>query len=585
MDFFSQIVDWLNNNVAELGIPVGEEKITLQVVLLLGTGLFLTLRLGIIQIRRLAHGFAVTSGKYDDPNEPGDVSHFQALTTALSATVGIGNIAGVAIAIHWGGPGALFWMWMTALLGMATKYTEVTLAQKYRTVEETGGHKWSGTVSGGPMYYIERGLGRNWKPVAVFFALMLGVTAFLTGNGIQANTVADAMRTNFGIPVWISGVVTSGLVALVILGGITRIGRVTSILAPVMAAVYVLGALIVIVINIGDLIPTFQLIFREAFNPTAGIAGGGVGAFLVTLMWGVRRGLFSNEAGQGSAPIAHAAARTDEPVSEGVVALLEPFIDTIVICTMTALVIIMTGVWNDRLPTEIVLDGGGDLSYVVVAEDGSSESMDATADIAYVDGRPVDLDAPHVAWHEVSIADLFVDEARTIRFDGFVDPVAGVANASNGQSFTSLYGEAAESGAPLTMEGFRRGLSPLGDWGHYIVIFSVLLFALSTAISWSYYGDRCAHYLFGESAVLPYKMAFVAMHFVGAVLPLAVAWTLGDIFLAIVIVPNLIALLFLAPQVVETTRSYFERQPWLENLEVHQRLKRERRRGAGRHKR
>jgi AGCS family alanine or glycine:cation symporter len=344
---FAGIVAWLNANVAEFGLRVGEERITLQVVLLLGIGLFLTLRLGVIQIRRLGHGFAVASGRYDDPDEPGDVSHFQALTTALSATVGIGNIAGAAIAIHWGGPGALFWMWMTAFLGMATKFSEVTLAQKYRDVEETSA-KWSGKVAGGPMYYIEKGLGPKWKPVAAFFAIMLGVTAFLTGNGIQANTVADAMQTNFRIEPWITGLVTSGIVALVILGGISRIGRVTSILAPLMAAIYVLAALTIILLNIGQVPATFALIFREAFNPSAGVAGTGVGAFLVTLMWGVRRGLFSNEAGQGSAPIAHAAAKTDEPVSEGVVALLEPFIDTIIIVTMTALVVIMTGAWNDR---------------------------------------------------------------------------------------------------------------------------------------------------------------------------------------------------------------------------------------------
>lgn len=569
---FGAIVDWLNHNVAELGIPVGDEKITLQVVLLLGTGLFLTLRLGVIQLRRLAHGFAVTSGRYDDPNEPGDVSHFQALTTALSATVGIGNIAGVAIAIHWGGPGALFWMWMTALLGMATKYTEVTLAQKYRSVTEKPEHKREGTIAGGPMYYIERGLGKNWKPVAIFFAFILGITAFLTGNGIQANTVADALRTNFGVPAWVSGLTTAGVVALVILGGITRIGRVTSILAPFMAAVYVFGALIVIAINAGDVIPTFGLIFREAFNPTAGIAGTGTGAVLVTLMWGVRRGLFSNEAGQGSAPIAHAAAKTDEPVSEGVVALLEPFIDTIVIVTMTALVIIMTGVWNERVPTEVVLSGGGDLSYVVL-EEGASVSVDPTGPIRYVDGRPADLSAPHVAWHEVSVEELFVDAEMSIRFDGIISADEGAAQLTDGRTVRSLYGLAVESGAPLTMEAFRRGLAPLGDWGHYIVILSVLLFALSTAISWSYYGDRCAHYLFGARAVLPYKIAFVIAHFIGAVLPLAVAWTLGDVFLAIVIIPNLIALLFLAPQVVEMTRSYFERQPWLENSEARRRRK------------
>ncbi len=565
---FAGIVAWLNNNVAEFGWPVGEEKITLQVVLLLGVGLFLTLRLGLIQVRRLGHGFAVASGRYDDPNEPGDVSHFQALTTALSATVGIGNIAGAAIAIHWGGPGALFWMWMTALLGMATKFSEVTLAQKYRDVEETSA-RWSGKVSGGPMYYIERGLGPRWKPVAIFFAVMLGLTAFLTGNAVQANTVADAMQTNFAVPPWITGLLTSAVVAAVILGGISRIGRVTSILAPLMAAIYVSGALIIIFLNAGELPGTFALIFREAFSPTAGVAGTGAGAFLVTLMWGVRRGLFSNEAGQGSAPIAHAAARTDEPVSEGVVALLEPFIDTIVIVTMTALVVIMTGAWNERLPTPIALNSG-DLSYVVVEEDGSSEVVESPGEIHYREGRP-ELSAPHIAWHEVSVERLFVDQERTVPFEGIVDPSASVARASDGTEYGTLYGLAVESGAPLTMEGFRRGLAPLGDWGHYIVIFSVLLFALSTAISWSYYGDRCAHYLLGESAVIPYKLVFVLMHFVGAVLPLAVVWSMGDIFLSIVIIPNLIALVFLSPQIVEMTKSYFERRPWLDQPKVHHR--------------
>ena len=502
----------------------------------------------------------MATGRYDDPDDPGDVSHFQALTTALSATVGIGNIAGAAIAIHLGGPGALFWMWMTAFLGMATKYSEVTLAQKYRDVDESSA-EYSGTVSGGPMYYIEKGLGPRWKPVAAFFAVMLGLTAFLTGNANQANTVADAMLAEFGVAKWITGLVTSTVVALVILGGIKRIGRVTSILAPAMAIVYVSGAMLIIILNLGQVPQTFALIFREAFNPTAGIAGTGVGAFLVTLMWGVRRGLFSNEAGQGSAPIAHAAAKTDEPVSEGVVALLEPFIDTIVIVTMTALVVIMTGAWNSQVPTAVALEGG-DLSYVVLDENGSSVPTDPTGTIRYTQGRPGVTSAPHVAWHEVSVPQLFEDEAQTQPFSGAVDPARAVAVADDGRELTVLYGQAYETGAPLTQMGFRRGLSPLGDWGHYIVIFSVFLFAISTAISWSYYGDRCANYLFGPRAIIPYKLVFVAMHFVGAVLPLAVVWALGDVFLAIVIIPNLIALIFLAPQIKELTESYFTRSPW-----------------------
>ena len=568
MEFIELLSDLGNRYIVNLGIPVGDETISFMVLLLLGTGVFLTVRLGFIQLRHLGHGFAVTSGHYDDPNEPGDVSHFQALTTALSATVGIGNIAGVAIAIHWGGPGALFWMWVTAGLGMATKYTEVTLAQKYRNLEgiDRDPHKWEGTVSGGPMYYIEKGLGPNWRWMAMLFAGLLGITAFLTGNAIQANTVSDTMLTTFGVPTWMTGLATSAIVAAVILGGITRIGRVTSILAPLMAGIYTLGALTILISNAGEIIPAFGLIFREAFNPTAGVAGTGVGAFLVTMMWGVRRGLFSNEAGQGSAPIAHAAAKTDEPVSEGVVALLEPFIDTIVICTMTGLVLITTAVWDDRLPTEITL-AGGDLVWVQIDADGRHHAGAAPAEIRITGGLHAD-NSVRVGWHDVAVEQLFVDAELIEPFRGVVTPATGYAVSDAGQTYTSLYGAAAESGAPLTMIAFQRGL--VGEWGHLIVVVSVLLFAISTAISWSYYGDRCANYLFGQRAVLPYKMAFVAMHFVGAVLPLTVIWNFGDIFLAIVIVPNLIALIMLTPQVVDETRSYFERKPWMTQPKAHE---------------
>jgi AGCS family alanine or glycine:cation symporter len=574
MDLIQDLVDLLNTYVVELGISVGGENIPFMVILLLGTGFYLTARLGFVQLRRLGHGFAVTSGKYDDPNEPGDVSHFQALSTALSATVGIGNIAGVAIAIHWGGPGALFWMWVTAFVGMATKFSEVTLAQKYRAVSDVG-KKWEGSVSGGPMYYIERGLGPGWKPVAVFFAIMLGFTAFLTGNAIQANTVADNMQAQFGIPMWMTGLATASIVAAVVLGGITRIGRITSLLAPFMAAVYVAGAMLILLLHIGDVGPAFATIVREAMNPSAGVAGLGAGAFVITLMWGVRRGLFSNEAGQGSAPIAHAAAKTDEPVSEGVVALLEPFIDTIVICSMTGLVIVITGMHQARIPTEITL-GGGDITYTTVEANGRRVGASAPDQIAVEDGRQIDtaVGDPLLSWHEVSVDELFVDADMTRTFTGLVYPARGEAVSSDGQAYASLYGMAVESGAPLTMEAFRRGLAPLGNWGHYIVLLGVFLFGISTAISWSYYGDRCANYLFGPVAVLPYKLAYVVMHFLGTAVPLGVAWAIGDIALSIVIWPNLVALLFLAPQVVEMTNSYFLRKPWEENARVHAEWKR-----------
>ena len=579
MELVEHIINVLSQYIWDRGIPFRGQEIPWVVVALLGTGVFLTIRLGFLQFYKLGHGFAVTSGRYDDPSEPGDVSHFQALTTALSATVGIGNIAGVALAIHWGGPGTLFWMWVTALLGMATKYSEVTLAQKYRNVEteDLDPYKWEGTVSGGPMYYIERGLGPAWRPLAIFFATMLGTTAFLTGNAIQANTVADTMRTILGVPVWITGLATASIVALVVVGGITRIGRVTGVLAPTMAAIYVAGALVIIALRYDQVIPAFALIFREAFNPTAGIAGTGIGVFLVTMMWGVKRGLFSNEAGQGSAPIAHAAAKTDEPVSEGVVALVEPFIDTIVIVTMTGLVIILTGVWAERIPTEITL-GKGDVSYVVEEADGGYSGLGQAAEIQFDGGRYVASGAgsTQLTWHELPVEPLYTDPEHTQLFSGVIYSDRGIAVSAGGVEYASLYGDAAESGAPLTMLAFQRGLP--GDWGMFIVVISVFLFAISTAIAWSYYGDRCANYLLGHRAVLPYKVVFVGMHFIGAILTLSVVWTLGDVFLGIVILPNLLALLLLSGKVKELTRSYFTRQPWIENREVHRRLKEQKRR-------
>ena len=519
-------------------------------VMLLGTGVFLTLRLGFIQFRRMGHGVKVALGKYDDPNDTGDVTHFQALTTALSATVGIGNIAGVAIAIHWGGPGAIFWMWMTALLGMATKYTEVTLALRFRHVERDAG-RMVGTVSGGPMYYIERGLGRKFKPLAVFVASGVVLTSLLTGNAIQANTVADLMNAEFGMAAWTTGLITASIVALVILGGITRIGKVTGILAPSMAAIYVLGGLVILATHYQNVLPSLGMIFTEAFNPTAGVAGTGIGVLLQTLLWGVRRGLFSNEAGQGSAPIAHSAAKTEEPVSEGVVALLEPFIDTIVICTLTALVVLSTGVWNTTTDTQLTLTEG-DYSYVAMVDDSWQPVESPPAAIEVREGQQ--MGDVHFAWHEVPVGTLFLDEDQTLPFTGEIRPATNVAVAVNGQSYETLYGPAVENGAPLTAWAFATGL---GGVGNLIVIISVLLFGISTAISWSYYGDRSAMYIFGRPAILPYKLLFVAMHFIGAVVGLNVIWNLGDTALALLTIPNVLALVLLSGIAKKLTDDYF----------------------------
>ncbi|HUH11661.1 MAG TPA: amino acid carrier protein, partial [Longimicrobiales bacterium] len=451
----------------------------------------------------------------------------------------------------------------------------VTLAQHYREVTvDLDPKRWEGSVSGGPMYYIERGLGPKFgrlaKYLAVFFASALMLTAFLTGNGVQANTVADIVQTTFGVPTWITGLVTAAIVAAVILGGIQRIGRVTGILAPLMALIYVGGALVVLLRFYDQVIPTFGLILREAFNPTAGIAGVGMGTFIATMMWGVRRGLFSNEAGQGSAPIAHAAAKTDEPVSEGVVALLEPFIDTILICSMTGLVILITGVWTERVPTRITL-GGGDISYVQEGvREGALITSAPPSEIVVVSGVPQAAEGGRVlAWHEVKIEEFFIDAQMTQPFTGTIYPTRGLAEDPTGVVYSGLFGAAVESGAPLTQLAFSRGLP--GNWGGIIVILSVLLFAVSTAIAWSYYGDRCAYYLFGAKAVLPYKMVFVGMHFFGAVSSLAFIWTLGDVALGAVTFPNLLALILLSGTVAALSKSYFERRPWVQNAEDHRR--------------
>lgn len=566
MELLSQIIDAING-VLRWPLVIG----------LLGTGLFLTIRLGFVQFRRLGHGFAVATGRYDDPDEPGDVSHFQALTTALSATVGVGNIAGVALAIHIGGPGALFWMWVTALLGMATKYAEVTLAQQYRDVHvDEDGKAWEGSVSGGPMYYIERGLGKNWKPVAMFFAFALMLTSFMTGNAVQANTVATQVFDQFGTPVWITGLVTATIVGIVIMGGISRIGKVTSIVAPVMAAIYVAGALTILVLNAGDIPAAFGRIFSEAFNPTSGVAGTGAGVFLLTMLYGVQRGLFSNEAGQGSAPIAHSAAKTDEPVSEGVVALLEPFIDTILICTMTGLVLVTTGAFEATAPAEFDLQASN--ISIVEGDRQSGFTVYAGQDpIVYQEGIPQAMDGPRVGRFNVGIDTLFTNAEQTALFSGTIDPETRAALDADGNVVSMFYANTVRTSAPLTTLGFERGLEPigLGSLGRWIVLLSVILFAISTSISWSYYGDRCANYLFGTKAILPFKAVFIVMHFVGAVLAVTTIWDLGDVALSLVTLPNVLALLLLSGTLVKLTDSYFERKPWEQNEEDHKRAVRE----------
>ena len=550
MEFISNFAEDLSGAI--WGWP---SRFPMMVALLLLTGLVTTVALRFIQLRRLKHSFDVIRGKYDDPSHQGDLSHFQALTTALSATVGIGNIAGVATAIHYGGPGALFWMWVTAVFGMALKYAECTLSMRFRTILPDG------TASGGPMYYIEKGLGRNWKPLAIFFAVCAVISSFGSGNSIQAFTVADQIRSDLGVSTWITGLVMASLVAAVILGGIRRIGRVTSKLVPYMAVIYITGGLLVLFMNAGMVPDVLTDIVASAFQPAAQIGGFAGGTFIFMLTWGVKRGLFSNESGQGSAPIAHAAAKTDEPVREGVVAMMGPMIDTLTICTITGLVILTTGVWNERHADRVEVNAQSDLTVLVgeahVLVDGEVDDADRFDGVlGVVRGEPVG--AAFVRNHSLVVRPILADVDGT--------PFQGELRVENGDvdldSAPGLWlsGDMALNGSPLTAAAFQRGLSPLGDWGRYIITIAVLLFGLSTAISWSYYGDRAVVYLFGPRYVTAYKTVFCVMHFLGAIFSLEIVWNFGDSALGLMALPNLIGLVLLMRVTRGMTREYFDRK-------------------------
>ncbi len=544
MEIFEKIINALDGLVWNT-----PETMPLMVIVLLSFGLFITLRLGFIQVRKFRHGLEVLSGRYHNKKDTGDVNHFQALSTALSATVGIGNIAGVALAIHYGGPGALFWMWVTAVFGMAIKYSECTLGTIYRKTNADG------SVSGGPMYYIERGLGKKWKWLAVAFASFAVICSFLTGNGVQANTVADAMQSSFGVPKVFTGLFTATAVALVIIGGIKRIGIVTARLVPVMAALYLIGAMLILLIHHTELLSSLALIFTSAFTPQAGAFGIGSGAFMMTFVWGIRRGLFSNEAGQGSAPIAHAASKTDQPVRVGVVALMEPFIDTLVICTMTGLVIITTGSWDTHHPEHLNLNHQ-EITYIV---DNDASPTEDSRSLRIENGLPVNGE---VHYYEFPIDTLYTDATRTFPFTGSLvigaDGTLAFADDEEEMPRSHLHTGVIQNGAPLTAAAFERGLAPLLPGGQYLVTICVLLFAISTSISWSYYGDRSIQYLFGDRSIFYYRLMYVIMHFMGAILTLGLVWTFGDIMLGLMTFPNLIALFALSGVVYKATQKYFK---------------------------
>ena len=430
----------------------------LLIPLLLLTGLFLTIRLRGIQFRKLWHSLYFALIVRREKGAEGDISHFQALMTALAATVGTGNIVGVATAIAAGGPGALFWMWMTGLVGMATKFAEALLSVKYRVTDERGNQ------CGGPMYYLANGIQTKWlgKTLGLLFAVFATFASFGIGNMVQSNSVADALQVTFGPEKWITGLILAVAAGLVILGGIKSIGKFTGAFVPVMIGAYMVGSGIILV-KFADQIPgALALIFESAFSGTAAVGGFTGAAVRQAIRFGVARGIFSNESGLGSAGIAAAAAQTKEPVRQALVSMTQTFIDTIVVCTFTGLTILVTGAWQQGL-----------------------------------------------------------------------------------------------NGAPLTAAAFSHGLP--GEWGGYVVTISLTMFAFSTMLGWSYYGEKSIEYLLGERSILPYRIAFIVAIFFGAIKSLELVWGLSDVMNGLMALPNLVGLLLLSGVIAREAREYFKR--------------------------
>lgn len=524
------------------------------VFFLLGTGLFFTIYLKFPQFRYLKHSFRIVRGKFDKEGDAGDTSHFQALTTALSGTVGTGNIAGVALAIHLGGPAALFWMLVTAMLGMTTKFVEVTLSHKYREKAADG------SIAGGPMYFMKNRLNMKW--LAVIFAVATVFSSFGTGSLPQINSIANSAFATFGINKIVTGAVLAVLLGFVIIGGIKRIAKVTSRLVPLMAIFYFIGAIAVIGYNYENIIPSIVSIFRDVFTGTAA-AGGFLGAgFAFAFNRGVNRGLFSNEAGQGSAPIAHAAARAHEPVSEGLVALLEPFIDTIIICTLTGLVVLSSGVWSQKLDNQfqntdlLVLNhtlSDTNTDDVVVLNDILHGNIDApvfNGNLSVVEGA---ITNSVTLLHARSVAENILVKKDNANYTGLIEVKNGRVSVGENVVFE---GKSLIHSAPLTTEAFTK--SWFGPYGRYIVAIGLLLFAFSTAISWSYYGDRAITFLFGSGGVIYFRIVYVIGFFLASFTDTTIIWTLSGITIALMTVPNLVGILLLRKEMKNELNSFWE---------------------------
>jgi AGCS family alanine or glycine:cation symporter len=526
---------------------------------LIGTGIFFTAYLGFPQFRFFAHGWRIVTGKYAKEDAEGETTPFEALTTAMSGAVGTGNIGGVALAIWIGGPAAIFWMWITAIFGMTTKFVEVTMAHKYRTTLSDG------SISGGPMYYIEKSFNKRWA--GVLFAALMMICAIGSGNMPQINNIASVLDSTFSIPKLMTGLVLGVMLWMIIAGGIKRIAKIASKLVPIMAVIYFGGALVVVAENYQNIIPSFHSIFSQVFSGSAA-AGGFLGAsFAMSLKLGVARGLYSNEAGQGSSPIAHASAKAEHSVEQGMVSILEPFIDTIVVCSVTALVILSSGAWTQKYDntferSSMAIFAGSyaesnskDVEelgkYILDARNFTSDTTNVenfTGNLDLIDGQMQKQNV--TVFHNNSIAE------DVVFYQG-AEPVSGLLEISDGKiadSSVRVEGKSLIHSAELTSKAFGSGV--LGIYGEYIVAIGLLLFAFSTAIAWSYYGDRSTAYIFGEGAVPWYRMIYVVCFIAAAVVDTTVIWNIAYVVVALVTIPNLIALFVLRKEMKEQVDTY-----------------------------
>ena len=516
--------------------------------LLIGTGIFFTIYLGLPQFKYFKSALKIVSGKTKSSDSEGETTGFQALTTAMSGAVGTGNIGGVALAIWTGGPAAIFWMWITAIFGMTTKFVEVTLGHKYRTKLSDG------SISGGPMYYIEQGLNMKW--VAILFAFLMMITAIGSGNMPQINNIALVMNTEFSVPKLFTGLFLGALLWIIIIGGIKRIASVASKIIPIMGLIYFGGALIILIENYQNIIPSFHAIFAQVFTGSAAMGGFLGASFAMSLKYGVARGLYSNEAGQGSSPIAHASSK-NKSIDQGVVSILEPFIDTIVVCSVTALVILSSGVWTQKFDTTfsqtdmVILsdqysdekNNNGDYLYPehIIELNKYVQSIDSsvknyTGELNVLNGKLTNNNVTIL--HARSIA-----EDMTISLDG--SPYTGLLNVKEGKITESVKvdGKSLVSSAELTAKAFSQGV--MGDYGGKLVAIALLLFAFSTAITWCYYGDRSTAYIFGEKGVVWYRNFYVLCFILAAVIDTTVVWNIAYVVVALVSIPNLIAMFVL----------------------------------------